>query len=299
MGFVAHSAPNFAAAQMSLGVMPGPVMTAKFVSLPLFSKVNGIMNMVFAYGGAMIFPEILAEMKRPMDFWKGMTMAQLLIFSAYLLYGAFIYSFQGQFTLPLAFQGVSNFSFQTVGNSIALVTGLLAAGLYGNIGIKVIYYNIVQDMMGGPPLMSSKGRIYWSVLVFIYWSLAFIIGSAIPQVQTITGLIAAVAIMQFTYSFPPLLRLGYDVITDAMIEDREYVPGMGSQGRIDTWQDWSRLRRGLFGGRVFYKLFNFVVGVGGLAMAFLGMWGAGESIKAVFGIAGHATSFGCNSPVAG
>ena len=30
------------------------------------------MNMVFAYGGAMIFPEFMAEMRRPMDFWKGM-----------------------------------------------------------------------------------------------------------------------------------------------------------------------------------------------------------------------------------
>ena len=29
----------------------------------------------------------------------------------------------------------------------------------------------------------------------------------------------------------------------------------------------------------------------------LGMWGAGESIKAIFALAGSATSFGCNSPV--
>lgn len=37
----------------------------------------------------MIFPEMLAEMRRPWDFWKGMCCAQLLIFVAYLLYGAF------------------------------------------------------------------------------------------------------------------------------------------------------------------------------------------------------------------
>jgi len=72
---------------------------------------------------------------------------------------------------------------------------------------------------------------------------AFIIGSAIPQVQTITGLIAAIAIMQFTYSFPPLLRLGYDVITDAMAADKVYVPGQGASGRVDTWRDWSRWQR--------------------------------------------------------
>ena len=72
---------------------------------------------------------------------------------------------------------------------------------------------------------------------------AFVIGSAIPQIQTIVGLIAAVAIMQFTYTFPPLLRLGYDVITDAMAADAPYVPGQGARGRVDTWSQWSRWKR--------------------------------------------------------
>jgi hypothetical protein len=107
------------------------------------------------------FPELLAEMRRPWDFWKGMVCAQTLIFTAYLLYGMsldlvleimranvddllrvglFVYSYQGQYTLPLAYQGVSKYAWQTVGNVLALVTGIIAAGLYGNIGIKVAYY---------------------------------------------------------------------------------------------------------------------------------------------------------------
>jgi len=49
--------------------------------------------------------------------------------------------------------------------------------------------------------------------------------------------------MQFTYSFPPLLRLGYDIITDAMAADMEYVPGSGAGCRVDTWKDWSRWKR--------------------------------------------------------
>jgi len=297
MGFVAHSAPNFAAAKTSLGVDPGPVVTTEFATLPLFKQVNGIMNMVFAYGGAMIFPEMMAEMRRPMDFWKGMTLAQALIFVAYLMYGAYVYAFQGQFTLPLAFQGVSKFAWQTLGNVLALITGIIAAGLYGNIGIKVVYINIIEDWMHGPRLMTPKGRIIWTILVCIYWALAFIVGSAIPQVQTITGLIAAIAIMQFTYSFPPLLRLGYDIITDAMAEDGAYVPGGGATGRADTWRDWSRWKRGLFGGRVLFKLFNLIIFLGGSVMACLGMWGSGESIKAVFQQSGAATSFGCKSPL--
>jgi len=66
MGFVAHSAPNYAAAKTSLGVDPGPVVTTKFGTLPLYSQVrvsavnkdlnlikfqvNGIMNMVGLVG---------------------------------------------------------------------------------------------------------------------------------------------------------------------------------------------------------------------------------------------------------
>jgi type III secretory pathway component EscV len=37
----------------------------------------------------MIFPEMMAEMRRPMDFYKGMAVAQMLIFVVYLVYGIF------------------------------------------------------------------------------------------------------------------------------------------------------------------------------------------------------------------
>ncbi|KAJ7091392.1 transmembrane amino acid transporter protein-domain-containing protein [Mycena belliarum] len=298
MGFVAHSPPNFAAAMSSLGVPKGPVITQSFAKIPLFSQVNGIMNMVYAYGGSMIFPEMLAEMRRPHDFFKGMILAQALIFSAYVVYGAFVYSQQGQFTLPLAYQGVSRYSWQTVGNVFSLVSGIIAAGLYGNIGIKVIYHNVIEDWIKGPPLLSTKGRYIWSTMVCVYWALAFVIGSAIPQIQTINGLIGAIGVMQFTYTFPPLLRLGYDVISDAMIADKPYDPTLGDDHcRIDSWNQWSRWQRGLFSGRWYFKLFNLILFLASTAMAGLGMWAAGETVKSTFAVSGAATSFGCRAPV--
>jgi len=296
MGFIAHSPPNFVATDL-LGIPRGPVVTANFVTLPTTTKINGIMQMVFAYGGAMIFPEIMAEMRRPMDFWKGMAMAQTLIFVAYLMYGIFVYSFQGQFTLPLAYQGVSKYSWQTLGNILALITGIIAAGLYGNIGIKVAYINIVEDWFKGPSLLSRKGHVIWVIMVVVYWALAYVVGSAIPQVENISSLIAAICIMQFSYTFPPILRFGYDVITDAMSEDATYVPGQGVAGRVDSWKDGSRWRRGLFTGRVAFKAWNLFLFFGFSIMAFLGMWGSGVSIKTAFQVSGSATSFGCQAPV--
>ncbi|KAF8722745.1 hypothetical protein AX14_009564 [Amanita brunnescens Koide BX004] len=297
MVIVSRSPPDYAAASQSLGVNPGPVVTQTFASLPLFDKVNGVMNMVLAYAGAMIFPEIMTEMRRPMDFWKCFVLTQIFVVIIYLIYGCFVYAFQGQFTLPLAYQGVSIYAWQTVGNALALVVGMAAMGLYANIAVKIIYITIVEDVLKAPRFMTSKGRFIWIGLVIVYWTIAFIIGSAIPQVQSISGLVAAVGIMQFTYTFPPLLWFGYQVVTDAMIEDKEYRPGSGRKCRIDTWQDWSRWRRGLFGGRWYFKMFNLTLGLASLATACLGMWAAGSVIKSTFANSGAATSFGCAAPV--
>lgn len=51
----------------------------------------------------MLFVEFMSEMKRPFDFWKGMICAQTFIYFCYMLFGIFVYSYQGQFTLVRIF----------------------------------------------------------------------------------------------------------------------------------------------------------------------------------------------------
>ena len=84
----------------------------------------------------MVFPEFMAEMKRPKDFLTGMWAAQAFIFFCYMLYGLFMYGYQGQYTINPSYLGVSRYSIQTAGNVFAMISGVIAAGLYGNIGIK-------------------------------------------------------------------------------------------------------------------------------------------------------------------
>ena len=188
MGFVAHSLPNYKSAKAAYGIEQGPVQTKNFASYPFYERINGVMNIAYAYGGATIFPQIIAEMRRPMDFLKAFSLAQAVIFCVYFVYGIFVYSFQGQFTLAVAYQGVSKYSWQTVGNVLQLISSIIAGGLYGNIGLKIFYVNVVQDFFKGPPLLSIRGRFAWSGLVLIFWITGFIIGAAIPQVQTLSGM---------------------------------------------------------------------------------------------------------------
>ncbi len=97
------------------------------------------------------------------------------------------------------------------------------------------------------------------------------------QVQTISGLIAAVCIMQFTYTFPPLFLLVFLIKRDAA----------AAGGR------WTS---GLLGKHWYFKAFNLVLFLGGLSAACLGMYGSGTAIKTTFATS-QATSFGCTAPV--
>ena len=96
-------------------------------------------------------------------------------------------------------QGISLYGLQTATNAISIIAGLIAAALYGNIGVKVIYNNVLIELFGAPPLTHKSGKYIFAVSVIVYWTIAFVIGSAIPQFSNITSLIAAVCIFRESY----------------------------------------------------------------------------------------------------
>lgn len=82
---------------------------------------QGLNTIIYAYGGAMLFFNLLAEMRNPWDFWKGMLCADIFIYLCYMFFGIFQYSYQGQYTYSTNYQSVSKFSYQTAGNVLAII----------------------------------------------------------------------------------------------------------------------------------------------------------------------------------
>lgn len=80
-----------------------------------------------------------------------------------MIFGLVIYSNQGQYSYNPAYQGIPNsaYRFQTLGNALNVVTSLIAALLYGNIGIKVFYAAVMRDVFRFPPLDDKKGKYIW------------------------------------------------------------------------------------------------------------------------------------------
>lgn len=113
MGVMAHSPPNFAISVLgSAGSAVDPASIAPdangnyppiihYNGLPdsgsIIGGINGLMQGVYAYAGAQLFVEFMAEMKRPRDFLKAMWGAQFFIYTCYMVYGCYVYFWQGQY----------------------------------------------------------------------------------------------------------------------------------------------------------------------------------------------------------
>jgi len=298
MGVVAHSEPNWVAAKASNQVDQGPIIRTGGPppGVAFEGQVVGLMQAVYSYGGAMLFCEFMSEMKRPWDFWKGMICAQSFIFFFYLMFGLYVYSFQGQFTINPVYQGISPYNWQTAANIIAFMAALIAAALYGNIGIKVLYNNLFTDVFHFPPLTEKRGKLLWVGIVPIYWVIAFIIAAAIPQFSNLTALVAAICILQFTYTFPPLFMLGFEIRQHAMQPGEGFDPATGRVTRFDS--GFARFKRG-FARQWYIKTFNFFYILGAACCAVLGAYSAVKGIVASFQSNPAISSFGCTSPVGG
>lgn len=82
--------PNYQAVKASYGIDKGPIKHASWWPQSddqLTNGINGLMNGVYSYGGATLFNELMAEMRRPWDFWKGLIFADVFIYSVYITMG--------------------------------------------------------------------------------------------------------------------------------------------------------------------------------------------------------------------
>ncbi|CCH41980.1 N amino acid transport system protein [Wickerhamomyces ciferrii] len=297
MGGAAHSAPNFSAAFKTNDVVKGPVETKAFIGGGTMEhQLVGVMNIIYAYAGSIMFPEILAEMQRPWDFWKGAFLAQTLIFIAYLFFGVFVYCFQGQFTINPAHQGITIYGLQTACNIISIITGMIAAGLYMHVGLKSMYKNIVVDIFKGPNIDVRNGKYMWAIFAIGYWIVSFIISAAVPQLSNIAAISAAACALQFTYSFPALMTATLQIRKDSLLGDGLFDPKTDRCERSDSWKDFSRWKRGFFK-QWHWNTFNIILGLASLSLAGLGLWSSIESIISTFKSAGAPSSFSCSAPV--
>lgn len=304
VGVAVSSRPNFVSTQAQYGPRfgPGPVVTS--FNLPpdgyasggsrLVGTANGILQAVCANGGAMLFVAFLAEMRRPTDFWKALLCAELLIYILYIGFGIVMYSYQGQFALNPAMQGLSPYRWQSVANALNIGSGLVAATLYSNVGLKIFYADVLRELFHAPALHSTRGKLFWAGLMPIYWAAAFVICSTLPMFSFVTGIIGAIFIMNFSFAIPVLLFLVYTIKKDGMMQEERFILATSQYSYKDT--GFKRFRRG-FMRRPVFNTWNAIYCMGMTAVSILGVYSSVVALKAAFSGNSSAVRWSCTPPV--
>ncbi|KAH0843158.1 hypothetical protein AYO21_03448 [Fonsecaea monophora] len=257
------------------------------------AQFNGIDTIVYAYSGALLFVAFLSEMRHPMDFWKGCLLAQTFILVVYVFFGAFVYTYIGQYSITSITQVVSPYGLQLVSNILALVTGFLAIFLYFNIGMKTVYLEVGQELCGLPPISTKKGYYFWLVLGPVYWIIALVLAVSVPNFTSITNLIGGLLSLNFTYSIPAIMYVAWAIQNAAALPGEGFDPYTGVTTRHD--EGWPRYMRGLRKSW-WYSVPSILFALGGLASSGMGSWSAIQSLKEIFGPGGTIqTSWSCTA----
>lgn len=301
---VTRHGPNFLATAKSFGPQfgEGPIHTYAWTppsdmttgGVGFVASLNGLNQAIYSYGGCLVFISFMSEMRHPMDFWKAIICAESFIYCMYLFFGIYVYSFHGQFTYNPIQQGLTPYRFQTAANALYFISGLIAAALYANIGFKVVYVEVFQEIFKFPPLTERKGQIAWIVSIPVYFSVAFVIAAAIPQFSYVSGLIAALFILTFTYTLPAIMGMAYWIQKDAILPEENFDPVTGNVHIVDSgFKRWSRG----FWKKPIMHTWNFLYMLGAIATTVLGVYSSVVQLIDAFNGGSAASSFGCDAAV--
>lgn len=139
------------------------------------------------------------------------------------------------------------------------------------------------------------GKILWIVIVPFYWALAFVVAGAVPELGDFSSLVGAFCIGNFTYTFPALLKIGFDIQKGAMLPGEHFDEATKKYVRLD--EGWKRWARG-FRKSWMMTSFNIFYCLGALVVCGLGMWAAITALISAFSGGSVTTSFSCTSPYA-
>lgn len=131
------------ATNQGLGAPPyAPVATHAVAPGSLAARVNGVFNIIYCFGGALIYVEVASEMANPSQFWKGLAACETTLTALYILFANWVYTLAGQYALSPAYGGMAPGKALDAANVLYLLTGILYAAVVGNAVLKGVYSEV-------------------------------------------------------------------------------------------------------------------------------------------------------------
>jgi hypothetical protein len=161
------------------------------------------MNIFISTCGSSNFLPVIAEMKRPQDFCKACLLARFLVGGMYLSFSLVIYRYCGTWLSVPAF-GSAGPLFKKISYGIALPGLVVGVGIYQHVAAKYAFVRLLRNSKH----LQSNSLTHWFTWLGINIALgavAFVAAEAVPILNYLLGLAAALCLAPFSLIFPGLL----------------------------------------------------------------------------------------------
>ncbi|KAA1477607.1 hypothetical protein DENSPDRAFT_615633 [Dentipellis sp. KUC8613] len=254
----------------------GPVEWHAFENHGLRDTINALTNIIFAYGGHVAIFSFASEMRNPEDFKYSLALVQTIATIFYVIVGATVYKFGGQYVTSPALTMTSR-PVRITAYSIALISIVVAGVVASYVGAKFVFLTLFR---GSPRLTSRSWRTWgiWIAICATIWTIGWIIAEVIPFFSDLLSIISSILTVWFTYGLSGVLWL-YDN------GPRSQGPGVGFREAYFR-RGWARA--------VGFAVSVFVI-VMSAAIMVLGMYSAISSIKDNYAHGNYGHPFSCGS----
>jgi hypothetical protein len=182
---------------ISVGISrPDPTVYATR-TVSFVSAFGSVMNIIFAFGGHVAFFSFISELKDPRDFPKALYTLQIVNTTLYVIAAVVIFRFAGPNVASPAL-GSGSHIMRKITYGISIPTIIIAGVIYGHVASKYIYVRLFR---GTRHLHERTWLSYgtWVGILFVLWTIAWIIAESVPVFNNLVGLIAALFASWFTY----------------------------------------------------------------------------------------------------
>ncbi|TFY56367.1 hypothetical protein EVG20_g8950 [Dentipellis fragilis] len=259
----------------------GPVAWHAFENHGLIDTINAITNIIFAYGGHVAIFSFASEMRNPADFKYSLALVQTVATIFYVIVGATVYKYGGQYVTSPALTMTSR-PVRITAYSIALISIVVAGVVASYVGAKFVFLTLFR---GSPRLTSRSWRTWgiWVAICATIWTIGWIIAEVIPTsyfFSDLLSIISSILTVWFTYGLSGVLWLYDNGPRGARNK------GKGYSYREAYFRGWKQI--------VGFSISMFVI-VMSAAIMVLGMYSAISSIKDNYSEGNYGHPFSCGS----
>ncbi|KAF4420387.1 neutral amino acid permease [Fusarium acutatum] len=162
----------------------------KLFNKPSFVQAaSAICSLVSAFGGTPGFFAIVAEMRRPEQYTKALTICQAIVTVTYLTIGCVMYYFCGSYVSSPAL-GSAGDTIKKASYGVAIPGLIVSITLVTHLPSKYMFVRLLRNTKH----LASNSAVHWSTWLgctFIVSIIAYIIASAIPIFYSLISLIGA------------------------------------------------------------------------------------------------------------